>query len=74
MSRIFLDKEEMSVTKFKVEVVSTLPTSNISSDTIYLKTINGESPNLYEEYIYVEGNFELIGSSETNLENKFFIA
>lgn len=53
--------------KFAIEVVDTLPTSNISNQTIYLKTITGESPNLYEEYIYVNGTWELLGSQTVDL-------
>lgn len=44
-----------TVPKFKIEVVSTLPTDNISFSTIYLVTNeNGQSENLYTEYIYIQ--------------------
>lgn len=44
-----------SVPKFKIEVVSTLPTENMSFSTIYLVTNeNGQTENLYTEYIYIQ--------------------
>lgn len=56
-----------TIPKFKIEVVSELPTTNISSDTIYLKTISGVSPNMYEEYIYVNNAWEKLGTQTVDL-------
>lgn len=62
-----INQKISAIPKFKVEVVSALPTSNISLDTIYLKTINGTSPNLYEEYIYVNNVWEKLGTQTVDL-------
>lgn len=50
------------------QVVNTLPTENISTSTIYLvpSTTPGEE-NIYDEYIYVNGNWEHIGSTTVDL-------
>lgn len=49
-------------------VVDTLPTENISSTTIYLvPTITSENQNVYEEYIYVNNTWELIGNTKVDL-------
>ena len=64
-----INQKISAIPKFKVEVVNTLPISNISSDTIYLKTISGESPNLYEEYIYVNNQWEKLGTQTVDLTN-----
>lgn len=46
----------------KFEIVAQLPTENIKEDTIYLVPITpDEEHNNYEEYIYVNGQWELLG-------------
>lgn len=52
------------------QVVNTLPTENISTSTIYLvpATIPG-AENIYDEYIYVNGNWEHIGSTTVDLSD-----
>ena len=51
----------------KLEVVSVLPTTDISTSTIYLKGTETEGTNDYEEWIYVNNNWELIGTTEVDL-------
>lgn len=52
------------------QVVNSLPTENISTSTIYLvpSTTPGEE-NIYDEYIYVNGNWEHIGSTTVDLSD-----
>lgn len=52
------------------QVVNTLPTENISTSTIYLvpSTTPGEE-NIYDEYIYVNSNWEHIGSTTVDLSD-----
>lgn len=52
------------------QVVNTLPTENISTSTIYLvpSTTPG-AENIYDEYIYVNGNWEHIGSTTVDLSD-----
>jgi hypothetical protein len=46
----------------KFEIVETLPTENIKEDTIYLVPITPDTQgNNYAEYIYVNGQWELLG-------------
>lgn len=56
-----------AIPKFSIEVVSSLPTSNISSTTIYLVTSGEETPNLYTEYIYTEYGWEKLGTQTVDL-------
>ena len=56
-----------AITTLNIEVVSSLPTSNISTTTIYLKGSKKEGTNSYEEYIYVNGTWELIGTTAIDL-------
>lgn len=58
-----------AIPKFKVEVVSSLPTSGISESTIYLLGNGGSNPNAYDEYLYKNNKWEKIGSTETDLSN-----
>lgn len=53
--------------KFTIKPVDALPTSNIDTTTIYLLRENENSPNLYTEYIYVNGVWEMLGSQEVDL-------
>lgn len=57
---------------FKVEVVSTLPDTG-ENGVIYLVPGTGTAPNIYDEYVWVEGdnNFECLGTTEISLEGTF---
>lgn len=49
-------------------IVDTLPNENIDENTIYLvpKT-SGSGNDYYDEYLYINGNFEHIGSTQVDL-------
>jgi hypothetical protein len=51
-----------SIPSFDVEVVDNLPTENINEGIIYLVRKGEESPNLFDEYIYVNDKWELLGT------------
>lgn len=55
------------IQKFAISVVNALPTSNISTTTIYLVTTGSESQNLYTEYIYVDDKWEKLGTQTIDL-------
>ncbi len=55
-----------SIPKFSISVVSTLPTLDISTTTIYLKS-GGSGDDLYTEYIYVNDKWEILGSQRVDL-------
>ena len=52
----------------KKEIVEALPTQNIDENTIYLvpKT-SGSGNDYYDEYLYINGSFEFIGSTKIDL-------
>lgn len=56
-----------SIPKFAIEVVNSLPTTNISSTTVYLLLTSNETQNLYTEYIYVNDAWEKLGSQTLDL-------
>lgn len=57
-----------AIPKFSIEVVENLPTSDISSTTIYIKkTSTTETGNLYTEYIYVNDVWEELGTQTLDL-------
>lgn len=56
-----------AIPKFAISVVTELPTSGISTSTIYLKSNGGSSGNAYDEYIYVNSAWEKIGTTEVDL-------
>ena len=54
------------------EIVDELPTENIDTHTIYLvKETVGESDDYYNEYIYINGEWELLGSTRIDLSNYY---
>lgn len=58
-----------AIPKYKTQVVSTLPTSDISVSTIYLVKSSDESNNMYTEYIYSNNKWEELGKqSNLNLD------
>lgn len=59
-----------SIDKLKKEVVQTLPIQDIDENTIYLvpKQTAG-TQNVYDEYMYINNAWELIGSTEVDLTN-----
>lgn len=57
--------------KFSIKVVTELPTTNISSTTIYLLKTGEEDSNLYSEYIYVNNKWELLGTQKMDLSNYY---
>lgn len=60
-----------TIPEFSIEVVTSLPTQDISETTIYLVQQVGTTGNIYNEYIYVNQNWELIGSTEADLSNYY---
>ena len=59
-----------AINSLKLEVVSSLPTSNISTNTIYLKPLTDtDSNNTYEEYIYINNKWEIIGTTKVDLSD-----
>ena len=56
-----------AIPKFKIEVVSSLPTSNISDTTVYLVKSGDDDTNLYTEYIRAGGKWEKLGTQTVDL-------
>ena len=50
-------------------VVQTLPIENIDENTIYMMPKTGSTGDVYNEYLYVNNTWELIGSTEVDLTN-----
>ena len=59
-----------AIPKFAIEVVNALPTTDISTTTIYLlRNSETTGSNLFEEYIYVNNQWELLGSQDIDLSD-----
>lgn len=54
------------ITSFNYSIVTKLPATGVKG-TIYLIANEGSAPNIYDEYIYVNGAFEKIGTTEIDL-------
>lgn len=60
------------LTSARIEVVNQLPSTG-EENVIYLvpKSPAGESGNIYDEYIYANNNWELIGDTDIDLSNYY---
>lgn len=60
------------IPRFSIEIVEELPTQDISTTTIYmLAKEDGSGNDYYDEYIYVDNEWELIGSTQVDLTNYY---
>ena len=58
-----------NVHSFDVEIVQSLPSQNIKTHTIYFVPKTGETNDVYDEYIYINNNWEMIGNTQIDLSN-----
>lgn len=59
-----------AIPKFATLVVEALPSSGISDSTIYLVPNGASETNSHDEYIRVDGAWELIGTTEIDISGK----
>ncbi len=64
-----VDGKVSAIPKFAISVVSSLPTSGISTTTIYLLKTGSETNNLYTEYIYVDSKWETLGTQTMDMSD-----
>lgn len=68
-------KEEVNdlvntISSLTLEIVETLPTTDISTTTIYLVPVTG-STNVYMQYAYIGGAWAQLGTTEVDLTNYY---
>ena len=63
-----IDSLISAIPKYAVVVVDSLPTADISTTTIYLVPKTGSGKDVHDEYLYIDGAWELIGTTAFNLE------
>jgi len=56
-----------NVNSFNISVVQSLPTTNIDTHTIYFISNSGSTGNIYDEYMYINNNWEKIGTTDVDL-------
>lgn len=57
-----------AISSLTIQIVQTLPTQDISTSTIYfVPKSTSETNNIYNEYVYVNNAWELIGTTEIDL-------
>lgn len=71
-SAAFTDKTEYQPigTGMSYAVVESLPEEG-RTDTIYLTVNKGEENNVFDEWLYVDGKFELVGTTKTDLSDYY---
>ena len=58
-----------NINKLTSEIVTVLPTENISTSTIYL--IKAEDTNVYSQYMYIGGTWAELGTTTIDLSNYY---
>lgn len=56
-----------NINSFDIAVVQALPTQDISTHTIYLVPKTGETNDVYDEYIYINSKWEMVGNTQIDL-------
>lgn len=59
-----------NLANLRIEVVNELPSTG-ETNVIYLVKKAGANPDVHDEYVYVEGNWEKIGNTEVDLSNYY---
>ena len=74
-SKIYTDEALSNITSFKVQIVESLPLSDIDEHTIYFlkRTKPSGEMDFYYEYMYINNQWELIGSTKLNLTDYWTI-
>lgn len=62
-----LENKVSAIPKFSISVVAELPAEDINETTIYLVNTGNDNDNLYTEYIYVDGSWEILGTQKLDL-------
>lgn len=74
-SKLYTDEKFSQVLNFRVEIVDSLPLTDIDEHTIYF--VKRSSPSgeddFYYEYMYINGKWELMGSTELDLSGYWTI-
>lgn len=67
-SQTEINNKISAIPKFDIKVCEALPDSNISKTTVYLlKGKKEDTNNIYDEYIYVNSKWEMLGSQSLDL-------
>lgn len=58
-----------NINEFDIAVVNELPSANIKTHTIYFVPKTGTANDIYDEYMYINNTWELIGNTQIDLSN-----
>lgn len=58
-----------NINSFEVSVVASLPAFDIDTHTIYFVSNSSSGDSIYDEYMYINNNWEKIGSTAVDLSN-----
>ena len=58
-----------NIHSFDVQVVQALPSSDIETHTIYFVPKTGTTNDVYDEYLYINNQWEMIGNTQIDLSN-----
>lgn len=56
---------------FIIEIVQSVPSRGLANTIYFVPVTGGTSPNVYDEYMFINGAIEKIGSTEIDLSNYY---
>lgn len=56
---------------FRIEIVQSVPSRGLANTIYFVPVTGGTSPNVYDEYMFINGAIEKIGSTEIDLSNYY---
>lgn len=71
-TKVYVGEQIAAIDHLKREIVTELPTGEaIDTNTIYMVKMGDQGENVYREYMYIEGKWEIVGDSNIDLSNYY---
>lgn len=71
-TKVYVGEQIAAIDHLKREIVTELPTGEaIDTNTIYMVKMGDQGANVYREYMYIEGKWEIVGDSNIDFSNYY---
>lgn len=71
-TKVYVGEQIAAIDHLKREIVTELPTGEaIDTNTIYMVKMGDQGENVYREYMYIEGKWEIVGDSNIDFSNYY---
>lgn len=71
-TKVYVGEQIAAIDHLKREIVTELPIGEaIDTNTIYMVKMGDQGENVYREYMYIEGKWEIVGDSNIDFSNYY---